>query len=315
MPDPSMGIVLNKEGSSSVFCSRLKKDRYLLIMLILPLTYYLIFRYGPMYGLLLSVKDFDINKGIMGSPWAGFKYFQAFVFDPVFWRGFRNTILLNVYMLIFAFPAPIILALLLNELKFPRFKRFAQSVSYMPYFISTVVVCGMIVNFFAREGMINTVLFSIGIQKINFLMEAQWFPFVYVTSEIWQSVGWGSIIYLAAITGVDATVYEAAIIDGAGRWKQLLNVTLPYLAPTISIMLILAVGNVMSVSFEKIILLYRGATYETSDVIATYVYRRGLLGADFSYATAVGFFQSFVGMIFILTANTITKKISDTSMF
>lgn len=227
----------------------------------------------------------------------------------------RNTLLINVYELFWAFPAPIILALLLNELKSQRLKKFAQSVSYLPHFISTVVVCGMLVNFLTTDGLVNQIIVWFGGTPIHFLMKPEWFRTIFISSGVWQSIGWGSIIYLAALTSVDEELYDAANIDGANRWKQLLNITLPGIAPTISIMLILNVGRLMAIGYEKIILLYNGSTYETADVISTYVYRRGLLGSDFSYATAVELFQAVVGLILLVSANRLSKKISETGLW
>jgi putative aldouronate transport system permease protein len=274
------------------FIHRVKKNKYLYLLFFLPFCYYIIFHYWPMYGIIIAFKDYNIVKGIIGSPWVGLEHFKKFLFDPYFWKLVRNTLLINIYGLIWSFPAPIILALLLNEVRNQKFKRFVQSVSYLPHFISTVVVCGMIVNFLSTDGLINNLLGSFGIKPIQFLMLPEWFRTIYIGSGIWQGVGWGSIIYLAALSAVDEELYEAAIIDGANRWKQLIHITIPSIKPTISIMLIMNLGRLMSIGFEKIILLYTGPTYETADVISTYVYRRGLLGSDFSYATAVSLFQS-----------------------
>ncbi|MEG6611393.1 ABC transporter permease subunit [Pseudoclostridium thermosuccinogenes] len=304
-----------KRFNPGYFRKRVMECRYLYAMFLLPLAFYIIFCYVPMYGVTIAFKKYDIMKGILGSPWVGTRYFKEFLTDPYFWKVFKNTLLLNIYNIIFSFPAPIILALLFNELKNEKFKKFTQSVSYLPHFISTVIICGMITNFFATDGPVNNLLAMLGIERIQFLMKAEWFRPIYIGSGIWQGIGWGSIIYLAALAGVDTQLYEAALIDGAGRWKMMTHITLPSILPTITIMLILSIGNIMSVGFEKILLLYNGSTYETADVIATYVYRRGLLGSDFSYATAVGLFQSVVGLIFISGANFISKKLSETSLW
>jgi putative aldouronate transport system permease protein len=268
-----------------------------------------------MYGITIAFKDYNIVKGVTGSPWAGTHYFAKFLNDPYFWKLVRNTLLINVYGLVWGFPAPIVLALMLNEVKNRFFQRFVQSVSYLPHFISTVVVCGMVVNFLSTDGLINQLLGWLGHKPIQFLMMPGWFRTIYISSDIWQGVGWGSIIYLAALTAVDAELYDAANIDGADRWKQLLHVTLPSIAPTVSIMLILNLGKLMSVGFEKIILLYNGSTYETADVISTYVYRRGLLGSDFSYGTAVELFQAVVGLILLYAANKASKRIGQTGLW
>jgi len=291
------------------------RSRYLYAIFFIPFCYYVIFHYWPMYGIIIAFKNYNIVKGISGSPWVGFHHFEKFLKDPYFWKLIRNTLLINIYELIWAFPAPIVLALMLNELKNQMFKRIVQSISYLPHFISTVVVCGMIANFLSSDGLINQIIEWLGLEPVKFLMLPEWFRTIFVASGIWQSVGWGSIIYLAALTGVDVELYDAAKIDGANRWHQLLSITLPSIAPTISIMLILNLGRLMSVGFEKIILLYNGSTYETADVISTFVYRRGLLGSDFSYATAVELFQAIVGLVLLYTANKASKKISQTSLW
>jgi len=293
----------------------LYRDRYLLGLFAIPLAYYLIFCYWPMYGVLIAFKDYKVAKGILGSPWVGLKHFINFLTDPYFWKLVRNTLLLNLLSLLFGFPAPILLALLLNEIPRPRYKAFVQTVSYLPHFISTVVVCGMIVNILSTDGVVNTVLALLGTKRIPFMNRPEWFRFIYVVSGIWQGVGWGSIIYLAALTGVSVEIYEAAIIDGANRFQRILNVNLPCILPTITIMFILNVGSILGVAFEKVLLLYNPMTYETSDVIQTFIYRRGLLDVDFSFATAVGVFQSAIGLIFLATTNALSRRISEVSLW
>ncbi len=304
-----------KDSKRRSFIQKVKRSGFLYLLFLLPLAYYVIFCYWPMYGVTIAFKDFKIRRGILGSDWVGFEHFERFITDPYFWKLVRNTLLLNIYNVIFGFPAPIILALLMNELRNAGFKRVVQTVSYLPHFISTVVVVGMIVNFLSSGGFLNNMLKSLGMQSVQFLVEPQWFRTIYIVSGIWQEIGWGTIIYLAALAGVDVEQYEAAVIDGAGRFRQILNITIPGIAPTISIMLILRLGNIMGVGFEKILLLYNGATYETADVIATYVYRRGLLDSDFSYGTAIGLFQSGIGIFFLLTANAISRRLSETSLW
>lgn len=289
--------------------------KYLYLIFLIPFIYYILFQYWPMYGILISFQDYNVVKGVLGSPWVGFKHFEKFLFDPYFWKLVRNTLLINVYSLLWGFPAPIILAILLNELKSERFKKIIQNISYLPHFISTVVICGMLVNFLSSDGMINQLVRAITGSSIQFLMDPKYFRTIYVSSGIWQSIGWNSIIYLAALTGVDAEMYEAALIDGANRWHRIRYITLPSIAPTISIMLIMNLGRLMNLGHEKILLLYTGSTYEVADVISTYVYRRGLLGNDFSYATAVGLFQAIVGVILVTTSNQISKKLGETSLW
>lgn len=277
--------------------------------------YYIIFHYTPMFGILIAFKDFDVFKGIIDSPWAGFKHFQLFLTDSYFYKILKNTLILGVYEIVFIFTAPIVLALLLNEVKNQGFKRVIQTISYLPYFLSTVVVVGMLVNFLATDGIVNSIIQWFGIKPIQFLMLPEWFRTIYISSGVWQLIGWGSIIYLAALTGINPELYEAASIDGATRWKKVMHVTIPGISSIIIIMLLFNIGNILSVSFEKILLLYNGSTYETADVIATYVYRRGLIGADYSYGTAVGLFNSVVAIFFIVLANQVSRKYSETSLW
>lgn len=295
--------------------SRIIESKYLYLMFLLPFLYYIIFCYVPMYGVTIAFKNFNVVKGIMRSPWVGFRYFKEYFADPYFWKVVRNTILINIYHLLWGFPAPIVLALLINEVKNQRFKKLSQTITYLPHFISTVVVCGMIVNVLANGGAVNGALQYFGHKPVQFLTTPGWFRTIYIGSGIWQEIGWGSIIYLAALAGVDTEMYEAAVIDGAGRLKQMIYITLPSITPTITIMLIMALGKIMNVGFEKILLLYNGSTYETADVIGTYVYRQGLESGQFSYATAVGLFQGVIGLIFIVTTNKIAKKLSETSLW
>jgi putative aldouronate transport system permease protein len=312
-------IALKNENRLSVGWKTSKRkiyrSKYLYIMFLIPFIYYILFHYVPMYGITIAFKDFHIMKGIHGSPWVGFKHFDVLLREEYFWKVLKNTLVLNLLNLVFSFPAPIILALLLNEVREQAFKRVIQTVTYLPYFISTVVLCGMVVNFLSSDGIANQIGQLLGHEKVYFLMRPDWFRTIYIASGIWQGVGWGSIIYMAALTGIDVQLYEAAIMDGANRWDKFLHVTLPGIVPTIAIMFILAVGHIMSVSFEKILLLYNGATYETADVIATYVYRRGMIDNDFSYATAVGMFQAVIGFFFLVTANKISNKVNGNGLW
>jgi putative aldouronate transport system permease protein len=264
---------------------------------------------------LMAFQDFNMAKGIWGSEWIGFQNFADFFSSIYFFRLIRNTFAINVIDLIFHFPAPIIFALLLNEITSPWFKRTVQTITYMPHFISLVVVAGMMVDFLARDGLINNILLSFGITPIAFLQQPDWYWWLFVGSGMWQSVGWGSIIYLAAITNVDPTLYEAATVDGANRWKQLWHITLPGIMPIIIIMLILRVGNMMSVGYEKTILLYNPMTYETADVINSYVYRKGILGADYGFSAAVGLFNSVINFGLLILANRFSRRVSETSLF
>ena len=294
---------------------KIKKSKYLYLMMLIPIVYYVLFHYMPLYGVLISFKDYKVAKGVWGSPWVGFKWFEKFLTDEYFWKLVRNTLLLNIYGLLWGFPIPIALALMLNEVSSSGFKRIIQSVSYLPHFISTVVVCGMVMNFLSLDGIINRFVAFLGFDKIQFMLMPEWFRTVFTASGIWQTCGWTSIIYLSALTAVDQEVLEAAMIDGTNRFQKIRYVTLPSIAPTISIMLIMQLGKLMSLGYEKIILLYNGSTYETADVISSYVYRRGILNNDFSYSTAVGLFNTVINLIILVLANTIARKATGESLW
>ncbi|MEK3913370.1 sugar ABC transporter permease [Paenibacillus sp. FSL H7-0331] len=305
-----------EQESKLVFILKdLKKNKYIYIMLLPVLAYYGIFHYGPMYGLQIAFKDFSPGLGIWGSEWIGFQHFTEFFNGFYFWRLIKNTLLINIYELLFAFPAAIILALLLNEIRSNMFKRIVQTISYLPHFISIVVVVGMMVDFLSRDGLINQLLVIFGFESTAFLREPEWFRFLFVSSGVWQGIGWGSIIYLAAMASIDPTLYEAAKMDGAGRWKQTLHITLPGIMPTIIILLILNMGSMLSVGSEKVLLMYNPSTYSTADVISTYVYRKGILEASYSYTAAVGLFNSVISFILIVSANSISKRFSENKLW
>ncbi|MDY3030645.1 MAG: ABC transporter permease subunit [Clostridia bacterium] len=280
--------------------------------------YYLIFCYGPMYGAIIAFKNYSPKLGILGSEWVGLKHFESFLSSPYFLRILKNTLNISIQSLIFGFPAPIILALLINELTNKKFVKVTQTITYLPHFVSLVVVCGMIKSFTSDTGFITKIisLLSFGRwEPVSLLNEPKYFVPIYVLSDIWQGVGWGSIIYLSALSGIDGQLYEAAMIDGAGRFKQTIHVTLPGIIPMIMIMLILRMGGLLNVGYEKIILLYNQATYDTADVISTFVYRRGILAEggsnQWSYSTAVGLFNSVINFMLIITANYLSKKFTD----
>jgi len=310
----AIGMIPRKSFGARLSRS-LKQYRYVYLMAIPVVIYYLIFMYLPMYGAQIAFKRFAPGLGIEGSPWVGWDHFQKFFGSFYFKRIFLNTITISLYSLIFAFPAPILLALLLNELRSERYKRAVQTVSYLPHFISLMVVCGMIIDFTRSDGVINDVLAIFGPERQTMLLNPRLFRRIYIISEIWQGVGWGSIIYLSALAGIDAEQYEAAVIDGAGRFHKMIHVTLPGIAPTIVVMLILRIGQIMNVGYEKIILLYNGNTYDVADVISTFVYRKGLVEADYSYSTAVGLFNSVINLTLLLLANTISRKVGETSLW
>ncbi len=308
------------QQAKQTFTMRTAKDfaqnKYLYVMMIPVIAFYLIFHYGPMYGAIIAFKEYSPMKGIVGSPWVGFDQFMSFFHSYYFWRILKNTVVISCYSLLFEFPAPIILALLINEVRHQTFRRIAQSVTYMPYFISLVVICGMVKDFTNSGGILNS-WFSMmfGGDGHALLQKPEWFRPLYILSEIWQKVGWESIIYIAALMGIDQEQYEAARMDGAGRWRQIWNITIPGIMPTIMIMFILRMGNLLNVGFEKIILLYNPATYDTADVISSFVYRKGLLEFGWSYSSAVGLFNSLINLILLLSANKLSKKFSESSLW
>lgn len=282
------------------------------------ILYYVIFRYVPMYGVIIAFKDFSIYDGIFGSPWAsdyGFGHFIELFRQPVFYRILKNTVLLSVYSLLFSFPAPIILALCLNEVKNRLWRSSVQTVSYLPHFISTVVICGMITNFLSMNGIVNQLMSFLGFEKKQFLLYPEYFRTIFVISEIWQKTGWNSILYMAALSQINPELYEACKIDGANRFQKIIYINIPGIIPTALILFILSVGGLMNVGFEKVLLLYNPNIYDTADVIGTYVYRRGILGAEFSFTTAVGLFQSVIGFILVVLANTAARKVNDVSLW
>lgn len=294
----------------------IRRDRFLLLLVVPAVVYYVVFHYLPMYGVIIAFKQFSPAKGILASPWVGLKYFEQFFGSVYFGRVVRNTVLLSAYTLLFGFPVPIVFALILNELRRPGFKRVVQTISYLPHFISVVIVVGMVVNLFAmRGGIVNNVIEYFGGERINFLMDPRYFRSLYVGSEIWQTFGWNSIIYFAALAGIDADLYEAARIDGASRVRQMWHVSLPGLLPVTMILLIIALGNLMSVGFQKILLLYNPSTYSVADVIATYTYRRGILNFEYSFGAAVGLFNGVINMAVLLAMNKISRAVSQISLF
>ncbi|MCR2813820.1 ABC transporter permease subunit [Microbacterium sp. zg.Y1090] len=293
----------------------LKRDWRLYSLLLLPLLFLLIFRYLPMAGNVIAFRRFRPGGSMFGDEWVGLRYFELFISDPTFWRAFWNTLMLGGLSLVIVFPLPIVLALMFNELRSRRFKRIAQSISYLPHFMSIVIVAGMVLQLTALRGSINQGIEALGGGAIPFMQLPQWFPTIYVTSEIWQTVGWGTILYLAALTTIDPQLYEAARIDGASRWRQIWHVTLPGIRPTMIVLLILNIGTFMAVGFEKILLLYNPLLYPTADVIATYLYRVGIISSNFSYATAIGLFEAVIGLTLILTANAISRRAVGTSLW
>ena len=286
----------------------------LYVMLAPVVLYYIIFCYLPMFGIVIAFKDYRPSRGILASQWVGFRHFTTYFNSIYFWRNVRNTLSINGLGLLFGFPAPILLALLLNEAGNQRFKKTVQTITYMPHFISTVIVVSITMNFVSTQGLINEVLGFMNLPPIRYSSDTSVFYPTYIISGIWQNIGWDSIIYLAALSGIDPQLYEAATIDGAGRFQRIWHITLPGIASTISIMLILRIGSIMSVGIEKIILMYSPGLYEVADVISTYVYRRGLQEGQMSFASAVGLFNSVINFIFVLSADRLCKKLGQSGL-
>lgn len=293
----------------------LAMHRTVYLMAVPVLLYYVLFHYGPMYGAMIAFKDFSPVKGILGSPWIGLTHFREFFGSYYFVRIFRNTLLINLGILAFGFPMPILLAILLNEVRATRIKRFVQTVSYLPHFISIMVVCGLVINFTSRQGLINDIIASMGGPRISLLLKPELFRPIYIISDVWQTTGWNSIIYLAALSAIDPQLFEAAEIDGAGRFRKIWNISLPGILPTITILLVLRMGTMMSIGFEKVLLLVNPSTLETGDVISSFVYRRGILEFSFSYSAAVGLFNSAINFTLLLLSNWLTKRLNQTGLF
>lgn len=295
---------------------QLRKNWQLYLLFLPVLLYFIVFHYVPMYGVQIAFKDFIANKGILESPWVGFKHFERFFNSFYFWRIIKNTLGIGLYELIVGFPIPIILALMINEARSGRFRRFIQTVTYAPHFLSTVVVVGMIMMFLSPvSGLVNFIITSFGGEPIAFMTEPSWFKSIYVWSGVWQSMGWSSIIYLAALAGIDPQLHEAAKVDGAGWFRRIWHINLPGIAPTMIILLILNIGSILGVGFEKVFLMQNSLNMEASDVIATNVYRSGILGAQYSYSAAVGLFNSVVNFIMLITVNRIARRVSETSLW
>jgi putative aldouronate transport system permease protein len=292
-----------------------RRDWRLYTLAVGPLVFFAVFRYLPMAGNVIAFRWYQPGGNLFGEYWVGLYYFQEFWSDPTFWHVFANTLILGLLTLLFTFPAPVVLALLLNEVRSSRFKRFVQSMSYLPHFLSIVVVAGIIIQLLSDTGPVNQALQAAGHAPIAFLQQAGWFRQIYVSSEVWQTAGWGTILYLAALTTIDGQLYEQARIDGANRWHQTWHVTLPGIRPTMATLLILNIGTFMAIGFEKILLLYNPLTYSTADVISTYLYRVGVQSGSFSYAAAIGLFESVIGLVLVVTANFLSRRVLGTSLW
>jgi putative aldouronate transport system permease protein len=291
------------------------RDKYLLLLALPGVLYFVVFHYVPMYGVSIAFKDFKASQGILGSAWAGVKWFRQFFESVYFTRVLRNTLLINIYTLLWGFPIPVILALALNEFRDGPFKKAVQTVSYLPHFVSVVVVVGILRLFLQTDGLVERMLEQSGLPATNYLSEPSWFRSLFVGTGIWQGCGWGSIIYLAALSGVNPELCEAAEMDGASRWQKVIHINLPSIQPTIVTMLILNIGRLLSLGHEKILLMYSPAVYETADVISTYVYRRGIEDAKFSFGTAVGLFNATLNIALLIAANAVSRRVNETSLW
>ena len=308
-----------KRKQEEAFAVRLKKDfiryRYIYLMLLPVVIYYAVFCYGPMSKIVIAFQNFKPALGISGSKWVGMKYFIDFFTGPYAWRLIRNTLLLNILQIILAFPVPILLARLINEIQCRPYKKLVQTVSYMPHFISLVVMCSLLLTFSRSDGIFNDFLALFGVERSNLMANAKLFRPMYVLSGIWQEAGWGSIIYLATLSTIDPGLYEAATIDGASRFQRMLYVSFPGLVPIIIVQLIMRVGNILTMGFEKVFLLYNPLTYDTADIISTYIYRQGLELTNYSYGTAVGLFNSAVNLLILVLANRLSRKATGESLW
>ncbi|KQO17246.1 ABC transporter permease [Paenibacillus sp. Leaf72] len=312
------GSTLGKERVSrrSEWLRELIKDKWMYAMLLPGVLFFIIFKYVPMYGVIIAFQDYQPFQGVLGSSWAGLKHFERFFSEPQFWQLFRNTLLLAVYNIVFFFPLPIVLALMLNEVRVERFKRFVQTMIYIPHFVSWVVVVGVFYIILTTEGgIINEMLFALTGHKIAFLLEPSWFRTIIMSQSIWKEVGWGTIIFLAALSGVDVQLYEAARMDGANRLRQLWHITLPAIRSTIVILLILRLGTFLDSGFEHIFLMLAPTNRDVGEVFDTYVYVKGLTQAQYSYSAAVGLFKSFIGLILVLGANWMAKKFGQEGVY
>lgn len=317
---PRSGLpVANKEFSPHLKLTLRKRywdNRYLLILFLPGMLFFLIFKYLPMYGLIIAFKDYNFYDGIMGSPWSGLAVFKEVFSTPSFWEVFKNTLVISTLQFITGFPAPIIFALLLNEIYHRRAKSIFQTISYLPHFVSWVILAGLFTQFLSPStGPINILIQNLGGKPIYFMANPLWFVQVLVVTEVWKSIGWGSIVYLAAISSIDTEMYEAAEIDGAGRWRKMISITLPSLLPVITVMLILAIGKLVNDNFDQIFNMYNPAVYNVADVMSTYIYRRGLADMEYSFATAVGLFKNVIAFSMVVGANWAAKRITDNGIW
>ncbi|ARU52115.1 putative aldouronate transport system permease protein [Cellulosimicrobium cellulans] len=293
----------------------LRKDWRLYTFLVVPVLFLLVFRYLPMLGNVIAFRRFRPGGSVFGDEWVGFRYFEMFIQNQQFWQVFWNTVILGLLTLLICFPLPIVFALLLNELRSRRFKKIVQTVSYLPHFMSIVIVAGLVLQLTSVNGTVNQIVEAFGGDPVAFMQQPEWFRTIYVSSEVWQTVGWGTILYLAALTTIDDQLYEASRIDGANRWQQTWHITLPGIRPTMMVLLILNIGSFMAVGFEKVLLLQNPLVYSTGDVISTYLYRVGIQSAQFSYGTAIGLFEALIGLVLVLSANAVSRRLTGASLW
>lgn len=288
------------------------KSNFPLYLMMLPgVVALVLFSYIPMYGVIMAFQDFNVFDGYFGSDWVGLKHFKTLFADPYFFTLLKNTFMLGCLSFLFSFPAPIIFALILNECKYSKFNRVIQSVSYLPHFVPMVVMVGIMFELFGSYGVVNDIIVLLGFDSISFFSSPEWFRTLYIGSAIWKGIGWGSIIYMGALTSIDPSMYEAASVDGASRWRKIWHITLPGLKPTIVTLFVLDMAGVMKVGFEKVFLMYSPATYEVADVLSTYVYRQGILNANYSFSAAVDLFNNVIALLFVLFANRLAKKLGE----
>lgn len=294
----------------------IRRDWDLYILLLPAVIWFILFAYKPMEGLQIAFMDYNVFKGMDGSEWVGFKNFIDFMASDSFWRTIKNTVMISIYRMVICFPAPIVLAILLNEVKNKYVRKITQTVTFLPYFISIVVVCGMVISFLAPStGVVNIILRNLGLDETYFMVNPNYFRGVYTGMTLWRETGFEAIVYIAALVGVDQELYEAAAVDGAGKWHQIKNITIPCILPTIVVMFVLNVGKLIKVGFESILLLYQPATYETADVLSTYVYRTGLIDQNYGLATAAGLFEGAIALVMVVISNRVSKRLSENSLW
>lgn len=304
-----------KESFSRRVAKDWKKNKAVYIIALVCLSYYFVFRYAPMGGIVIAFKNYRAARGLWGSDWVGFKWFKEFFSSYYFGRLVRNTLVINLLNLAIGGLTPILFALLVNEIRHPLFKRTVQTISYMPHFVSLVVACSIVLNMISYNGLLNQILGLFGVESILFANKPAYFPWIYVLSDLWQELGYSSIVYLSALSSVSAELLDAAAIDGCNRFKRVIHVTIPAILPTIILMMLMRVGRLMSVGYEKIILLYNDAVLETADVMSSFVYRYGMLGGNYSYGAAVDLFNNVINVLILIIFNSISRKVSDISLW